>query len=230
MSTAAPKVLVVEDEPFLGEAVRDGLSEEGFDVTLVDRGDTGLEAGSRNDFDAIVLDILLPGLNGFAVCEELRRLGVSTPILMLTAKDGELDEAEALDTGADDFLRKPFSFVVLVARLNALLRRGARSRTPVLEAGDLTLDPTSYQARRGDIGIDLTPREFALLSALLSQRGEAVAKQSLLEQVWGESFEGDPNIVEVYVGYLRRKIDQPFDRQSIQTVRGVGYRLDPSGG
>ena len=230
MSVAAPTVLVIEDEPFLGEAVRDGLTSEGFDVTLIDRGDAGLEAGSTNDFDAIVLDILLPGLNGFAVCEELRRLGVSTPILMLTAKDGELDEAEALDTGADDFLRKPFSFVVLVARLNALLRRGARSRLPVLEAGDLTLDPASYQARRGEFTIDLTPREFALLAALLSQRGEAIAKQSLLEQVWGESFEGDPNIVEVYVGYLRRKIDQPFDRQSIQTVRGVGYRLDPSGG
>jgi len=222
--------LVVEDEPFLGEAVRDGLVAEGFEVTLVTTGTAGLERGQDATFDAIVLDILLPGLNGFAVCESLRLAGVTTPILMLTAKDGELDEAEALDTGADDFLRKPFSFVVLVARLNALLRRGQRTKVATMEAGDLSVDPSSYRAVRGDVGIDLTPREFALLTALMASPGEAIAKHELLAEVWGPSFEGDPNIVEVYVGYLRRKIDQPFGRQSIQTVRGIGYRLDPTGG
>lgn len=226
----ASRILVVEDEPFLGEAVRDGLVAEGFEVTLVTTGTAGLERGQDATFDAIVLDILLPGLNGFAVCESLRLAGVTTPILMLTAKDGELDEAEALDTGADDFLRKPFSFVVLVARLNALLRRGQRTKVATMEAGDLSVDPSSYRAVRGDVGIDLTPREFALLTALMASPGEAMAKHELLAEVWGPSFEGDPNIVEVYVGYLRRKIDQPFGRQSIQTVRGIGYRLDPTGG
>lgn len=226
----ASRILVVEDEPFLGEAVRDGLVAEGFEVTLVTTGTAGLERGQDATFDAIVLDILLPGLNGFAVCESLRLAGVTTPILMLTAKDGELDEAEALDTGADDFLRKPFSFVVLVARLNALLRRGQRTKVATMEAGDLSVDPSSYRAVRGDVGIDLTPREFALLTALMASPGEAIAKHELLAEVWGPSFEGDPNIVEVYVGYLRRKIDQPFGRQSIQTVRGIGYRLDPTGG
>ena len=226
----ASRILVVEDEPFLGEAVRDGLVAEGFEVTLVTTGTAGLERGQDATFDAIVLDILLPGLNGFAVCESLRLAGVTTPILMLTAKDGELDEAEALDTGADDFLRKPFSFVVLVARLNALLRRGQRTKPASMEAGDLSVDPSSYRAIRGDVGVDLTPREFALLTALMASPGEAIAKHELLAEVWGPSFEGDPNIVEVYVGYLRRKIDQPFGRQSIQTVRGIGYRLDPTGG
>ena len=226
----ASRILVVEDEPFLGEAVRDGLVAEGFEVTLVTTGTAGLERCQDATFDAIVLDILLPGLNGFAVCESLRLAGVTTPILMLTAKDGELDEAEALDTGADDFLRKPFSFVVLVARLNALLRRGQRTKPASMEAGDLSVDPSSYRAIRGDFGVDLTPREFALLTALMASPGEAMAKHELLAEVWGPSFEGDPNIVEVYVGYLRRKIDQPFGRQSIQTVRGIGYRLDPTGG
>ena len=226
----ASRILVVEDEPVLGEAVRDGLVAEGFEVTLVTTGTAGLERGQDATFDAIVLDILLPGLNGFAVCESLRLAGVTTPILMLTAKDGELDEAEALDTGADDFLRKPFSFVVLVARLNALLRRGQRTKPASMEAGDLSVDPSSYRAIRGDVGVDLTPREFALLTALMASPGEAMAKHELLAEVWGPSFEGDPNIVEVYVGYLRRKIDQPFGRQSIQTVRGIGYRLDPTGG
>ena len=226
----ASRILVVEDEPFLGEAVRDGLVAEGFEVTLVTTGTAGLERGQDATFDAIVLDILLPDLNGFAVCESLRLAGVTTPILMLTAKDGELDEAEALDTGADDFLRKPFSFVVLVARLNALLRRGQRTKPASMEAGDLSVDPSSYRAIRGDVGVDLTPREFALLTALMASPGEAIAKHELLAEVWGPSFEGDPNIVEVYVGYLRRKIDQPFGRQSIQTVRGIGYRLDPTGG
>ena len=224
------RILVVEDEENLGLAVRTGLEAEGFEVDLVTDGRAGLEAGMDAGLAAIVLDILLPGMNGFAICAELRQRGITTPILMLTAKDGELDEAEALDTGADDFLRKPFSFVVLVARLRALLRRRERSSGATMIAGDLSLDPRSFRAIRGGTSIDLTPREFALLAVLMSSLGEAITKADLLAEVWGVDFEGDPNIVEVYVGYLRRKIDQPFDRHAIETVRGVGYRLDPDGG
>ena len=232
-STSRPRVgvmrvLVVEDEVHLGEAVRDGLIGEGFDVELVTDGQSGIDRGKDPAFDVIVLDILLPKKNGFVVCEELRSAGILTPILMLTAKDGELDEAEALDTGADDFLRKPFSFVVLIARLNALLRRGQRTVHEVLEAGDLTLDPGSYRVHRGEEVIELTQREFSILTVLMNAVGQTVSKADLLSRVWGGSFEGDPNIVEVYIGYLRKKIDQPFNRRSIQTVRGVGYRLDPS--
>ena len=224
------KVLVVEDEVNLGTSLCDGLEAEGIEAELVGDGITGVERGSDTSFDAIVLDIMLPGLNGFRVCADLRTAGVTTPILMLTAKDGELDEAEALDTGADDFLRKPFSFVVLVARLNALARRGARGYSGMLEVGDLVLDRESHRARRGDVLIDLTPREFALLAILLAQPGKAIRKVDLVNEVWGADFEGDPNIVEVYIGYLRRKIDLPFSRRSIETVRGIGYRMDPSGG
>jgi two-component system OmpR family response regulator len=220
------KVLVVEDERYLGEAIRDGLVAEGFEVDLVDDGTLGFERGQDQSFDAIVLDILLPKKNGFEVCRELRKLGVVTPILVLTAKDGELDEAEALDIGADDFLRKPFSFVVLIARLNALLRRNDRGRAAVVEMGDLHLDTGSYRVHRGRENIELTQREFALLAALMNARGEALSKDELLHLVWGGAFEGDPNIVEVYIGYLRKKIDAPFNRRSVQTVRGVGYRLD----
>jgi len=220
------KVLVVEDERYLGEAIRDGLVAEGFEVDLVDDGTLGFERGQDQSFDAIVLDILLPKKNGFEVCTELRKLGVVTPILVLTAKDGELDEAEALDIGADDFLRKPFSFVVLIARLNALLRRNDRGRAAVVEMGDLHLDTGSYRVHRGRENIELTQREFALLTALMNARGEALSKDELLHLVWGGAFEGDPNIVEVYIGYLRKKIDAPFNRRSVQTVRGVGYRLD----
>ena len=221
---------MVEDEVNLGTSICDGLEAEGIEAELVGDGITGVERGNDASFDAIVLDIMLPGLNGFRVCADLRAAGVTTPILMLTAKDGELDEAEALDTGADDFLRKPFSFVVLVARLNALARRGARGYSGILEVGDLALDRESHRARRGDVSIDLTPREFALLAILLAQPGKAIRKVDLVSEVWGADFEGDPNIVEVYIGYLRRKIDLPFSRRSIETVRGIGYRMDPAGG
>ncbi len=178
----------------------------------------------------VVLDILLPGLNGFQVCAKLREEGNWVPILMLTAKQGDLDEAEALDTGADDFLTKPFSFVVLVARIRALLRRGTRERPAVLAVGDLTLDLAEHRCRVGATEVALTPREFSLLEYLMRRQGEAVAKREILSHVWGEDFEGDPNIVEVYIGYLRRKVDQAFDRSSIETVRGVGYRLGPGAG
>ena len=164
-------------------------------------------------------------MNGFKVCRTLRDEGVWTPILMLTAKDGELDEAEALDTGADDFLSKPFSFVVLVARLRALLRRGSTPRPTVLTVGSLTLDPASRQCRRHDTAVDLTAREYALLELLMRRSDAIVSKSVLLDEVWGPDFEGDPNIVEVYIGYVRKKIDAPFGVQTILTVRGAGYRL-----
>ncbi len=219
------RVLVVDDEVRLAEALKRGLEAEGFTVDVAYDGNDGFAAAQSQPYDAIVLDILLPGMNGYRVCDALRKAGNWTPILMLTAKDGEYDEAEALDTGADDFLSKPFSYVVLVARLRALLRRGSGPRPPVLEAGDLRLDPATRLCRRADAEIELTPREFSLLEALLRRAGDVVAKQELLDLVWGVDADVDPNVLEVYIGYLRRKIDQPFDRKSLQTVRGVGYRL-----
>ena len=177
----------------------------------------------------MLLDILLPGTNGYKVCASIRAAGNWVPILMLTAKDGEFDEAEALDTGADDYLSKPFSFVVLLARIRALLRRGGPERPAVLVAGDLLLDPAEHRCTRGGTEIDLTPREFSLLEYLLRSVGDAVDKRDILDHVWGQRFEGDPNIVEVYIGYLRRKIDQAFGRSSLETVRGIGYRLVPDG-
>lgn len=224
------RLLVVEDEPRLGAALKRGLEAEGFAVDVATTGTDGLWRAREVGYDAIILDILLPGMNGFRVCSTLRAEGIWTPILMLTAKDGEFDEAEALDGGADDFLSKPFSFVVLVARLRALLRRGAPERPAVLQVGDLTLDPSAHRVARGDQEIRLTPREFALLELFMRRAGEVLNKREILEKVWDEHFEGDPNIIEVYVGYLRRKIDVPFGRQSLVTVRGVGYLLEATGG
>jgi two-component system OmpR family response regulator len=224
-------VLVIEDEVALADGVARGLRSEGFAVEVVHDGLAGLERARGEDVDAVVLDIMLPGMNGYKVCRNLREEGVTTPILMLTAKSGEYDEAEALDTGADDFLSKPFSFVVLVARIRALLRRSADGRAQPILIGDLVLDPLPRTCRRGDTDIALTTREYELLEALMRKPGQVVAKQDLLERVWGEDFDGDPNVVEVYVGYLRRKIDRPFDRHDLETVRGVGYRIGeaPSG-
>lgn len=221
---------MVEDEKRLAAAVKRGLEDHGFTVELALTGTDGLWMATEEDYDAIVLDIMLPGVNGYKICASLREAGNWVPILMLTAKDGEFDEAEALDTGADDFLSKPFSFVVLVARLRALLRRGAAERPAVLSAGDLSLDPASHQCRRGDVEISLTPREFGLLEFLLRRAGEVVGKTQIIEHVWDVSFDGEQNVVEVYIGYLRRKVDAPFGRSAIRTVRGVGYRLDPDGG
>jgi DNA-binding response OmpR family regulator len=189
----------------------------------------GLWMARENSYDAIVLDIMLPGMNGFKVCSTLREAGIWTPILMLTAKDGELDEAEALDLGADDYLTKPFSYVVLVARLRALLRRGAPQRPAVLEAGDLRFDPGSREVSRAGDEVQLTARETSLLEFLLRRRGEVVSKREILEHVWDYDFEGDPNIVEVYIRHLRNKLDRPYGRDSIQTVRGSGYRLTVDG-
>jgi two-component system, OmpR family, response regulator len=224
------RILVVEDEQRLGAALRRGLEREGFGVDVAETGTEGLWLATEATYDAIVLDVLLPGMNGFQVCAELRARGRWTPILMLTAKDGPLDEVEALDTGADDFLSKPFEYPVLLARLRALLRRGGGERPVVLTAGDLSLDPAEHRCSRGDTEVPLTRREFAVLELLLRRKGEVLSKAQILEHVWDFAFDGDPNIVEVYVAYLRRKIDTPFGRRSIETVRGVGYRLAVDGG
>ncbi len=224
------RVLVVEDEKRLAAGLRTGLEADGFAVDVAANGTDGLWLARENPYDAIVLDILLPGINGFEICETLRRDGVWTPILMLTAKDGEWDEVEALDTGADDYLTKPFSYPVLVAHLRALVRRGAPERPALLEAGDLRLDPASRLASRGEVAVALTARELSLLEFLLRRRGEVVSKLDILAHVWDDDFEGDPNIVEVYVRHLRNKLDRPFGRASIETVRGAGYRLAADGG
>ena len=219
------RVLLVEDEERLAAAIARGLAAEGFDVEVAHDGLEGLWRARERPYGAVVLDILLPGLNGYEVCRRLREEEVWTPILMLTAKSGEYDEAEALDTGADDFLSKPFSFVVLVARLRALVRRGAHPRPAVLSVGDLVLDPARRTCHRAGAPVALTAREFALLEALVRHGGAVVPKADLLDEVWGEDFGGDPNVVEVYVGYLRRKIDHPFGRASLRTVRGAGYQV-----
>ncbi len=224
------RVLVVEDEAALAEGVRRGLEAEGFATDVARNGVDGLWMASEHPYDAIVLDILLPGMNGYKVCAELRAAGVWTPILMLTAKDGELDEAEALDTGADDYVTKPFSYVALVARLRALIRRGAQERPAVLEAGDLRMDPAERRAWRGDVELSLTTRELSLLEFLMRQGGSVCSKTDIVDHVWDRSFDGDLNIVEVYIGHLRSKIDRPFGRAAIETVRGAGYRLAADGG
>lgn len=218
-------LLVVEDEVRLAEALKRGLEAEGFTVDLAFDGNDGLARALADHYDAIVLDILLPGMNGYRVCAAIRAAGNWTPILMLTAKSGEFDEAEALDTGADDFLSKPFSYVVLVARLRALVRRGSGPRPAPCQVGDLRLDPAARTCDRGGVPIHLTPREVDLLEVLMSRPGQVVAKQELLDRVWGTEADVDPNVVEVYLGYLRRKIDRPFDRDTLKTIRGVGYVL-----
>ena len=224
------RILVVEDETTMAESLRSGLEGEGFAVDVAGDGEEGLWYADEVDYDAIILDLMLPKVNGFQVCAALRARDDWTPILMLTAKDGHLDEAEGLDTGADDYLTKPFSFVVLLARLRALLRRKGSERPVALTAGDLELDPATHEVRRGDTLIELTSREFSVLETLLVRKGQAVSKQEIIEHVWDFDFDGGPNIVEVYVRSLRKKIDEPFGRQAIVTVRGAGYRLDESGG
>jgi DNA-binding response OmpR family regulator len=219
------RLLLVEDEVALAESLERGLTGEGFTVEVTHDGVDGLWRAREHRYAAVVLDLLLPGMNGFEVCRTLRAEGVWTPILVLTAKTGEWDEAEALDTGADDFLSKPFSFLVLVARLRALVRRGTSPRSALLTAGTLVLDRFTHRCYRRGVEVKLTPREFAVLAALLGREGGVVSKQELLDEVWGHEFGGDPNIVEVYVRYLRRKIDNPFGLDTIETVRQVGYRV-----
>ncbi|HET9077225.1 MAG TPA: response regulator transcription factor [Acidimicrobiales bacterium] len=222
------RVLVVEDEKRLAAALKRGLEAEGLAVDVALDGLDGQWMASHQDYDAIVMDIMLPGLNGYQLCGRLRDQGVWSPILMLTAKDGEYDEAEALDTGADDFLTKPFSYVVLLARLRALMRRGPVRRPVVLTCGGLAADPAARRCRRDGEEIELTSREFAVLEYLMRRPGQLVSKTELLEHVWDIGFAGDSNVVEVHVSALRRKIDRPFGTTTIDTVRGGGYRLvDP---
>ena len=224
------RVLVVEDERRLAAAVRRGLQAEGFVVDLAHNGIDGLHLAREGGYDALVLDLMLPGISGYRLCQQLRAEENWVPILILSAKDGEYDQADGLDLGADDYLTKPFSYVVLAARLRALLRRGAAPRPAVLRAGDLSLDPGTRRVRRGETEVSLTPREFALLEYLLRRAGQVVSKVTLLEHVWDAYDSTELNAVEVYVGYLRRKIDVPFGRGALQTVRGAGYRLAADGG
>jgi len=224
------RILVVEDELRLAQALQRGLRAEGFAVDLAHDGETGLHLAREGGYDAIVLDVMLPKLSGYRVCRALRAEKNWVPVLMLSAKDGEYDQADGLDVGADDYLTKPFSYVVLVARLRALLRRSAPPRPPVLTAGDLALDPAGHRVTRGGTQIALTPKEFALLELFMRRPDEVLSKAAILTHVWDAHYDGDPNVVEVYVGYLRRKIDVPFGRQALQTVRGAGYRLAGNGG
>ena len=223
-------MLLVEDEHRLAETLRRGLTADGFMVDVAHDGADGLWLAKSNPYDVVVLDIMIPKLNGYDVCRAMRAASVWTPVLMLTAKDGEHDQVDAFDLGADDYLTKPFSFLVLVARLRALVRRGRPERPTVLYAGDLSLDPAAHIVTRADNTIALTPREFAVLHFLIRHKGDVVSKSEILQGVWDTYYDGDDNVVEVYVGYLRKKIDQPFNRSSIQTVRGAGYRLASDGG
>ncbi|WP_123600877.1 response regulator transcription factor [Micromonospora sp. Llam0] len=217
------RVLVVEDEVRLADALRRGLQEEGFVVDVAASGPAGLELARHGGYDAMILDVMLPGLSGYRVVRQLRAERNWLPVLILSAKDGEYDQADGLDCGADDYLTKPFSYVVLLARLRALLRRGAPQRPAVLTAGDLSLDPARRRVTRADAEVALTAREYALLEYLMRRAGEVVSKIELLDHVWEASVDTAPNAVEVYIGYLRRKIG----RDRLETVRGAGYRLVP---
>jgi len=224
------RILVVDDEVRLADGIRRGLEAEGFGVDVAHNGVDGLWRARETAYDAIVLDLMMPGMSGWKVCEALRAEENWTPVLMLTAKDGEWDQVEALESGADDYVTKPFSFAVLVARLRALIRRGGVERPTVLEAGDLRLDPGARSVHRGDSAIDLTSREFSVLEHLMRHRGQVISKRDLIAGVWNDDFDGDPNIVEVYIRHLRNKVDRPFGRAAIETLRGAGYRLDGHGG
>ena len=219
------RILLVEDDKQLAFTLRRGLEDEGYAVDTALDGVEGEWLAQENSYAALVLDIMLPGLRGDELCARRRDAGDWTPILMLTARAGPDQEAQALDAGADDFLAKPFSFVVLLARLRALVRRGAGERPVVLEVGDLRLDPATHSVTRGGVKVALTPRQFSMLEFLMRRAGEVVSKATILDQVWDFSFDGDPNIVEVYARQLRQRIDLPFDRASLETVRLVGYRL-----
>ncbi|MCP3754711.1 response regulator transcription factor [Streptomyces sp. TBY4] len=229
-------ILLVEDDPVIAAALRDGLEAEGYAVTLASDGLTAVELGATGGFAAIVLDVMLPSLDGFAVCGRLRALSIGTPVLMLTARDGERDEAHGLDIGADDYLTKPFSLLVLTAHLRALIRRSAgggagaagSGAQEVLRAGDLWLDPGARTCGRGDERIEVTGQEFAVLECLMREPGRVLSKEAILGEAWDIAYRGAASIVEVYVSLLRRKIDQPYGTRSIVTVRGHGYRLDES--
>jgi len=223
------RLLIVEDERRLAVSLARGLTAEGFTVDVVHDGAEGLYRATEEEYDLIVLDVMLPGMNGYRVCSALRAAGDETPILMLTAKDGEYDEAEGLDVGADDYVTKPFSYVVLRARIRALLRRRTRGGSPTVTIGDLRVEPDAQRVFRGEEEIVLTSREFAVLEHLALHAEQVVSKREILEHVWDSAYRGDPNVVEVHISALRRKLDIPYGRRSIVTVRGAGYRLTAGG-
>ena len=224
------RALIVEDELKMAALLRRGLVEEGYATDVARTGEDALRMARSTAYDAIVLDVMLPGLDGFGVCRELRSSGVWTPILMLTARDDVLDRVAGLDAGADDYLTKPFSFAELLARLRALARRTLAERPTVLVAGSLRLDPATQQVWRGDVAIELSAKEFALLETFMRRPGQVLSRQDLLEHTWDGANENRSNVVDVYVGYLRTKLDRPFGRRSIETVRRSGYRLRVDGG
>jgi two-component system, OmpR family, response regulator len=219
------RVLLVEDEVKMAGLLKRGLEEEGYSVDVAGGGREGEWLGSENPYDAVVLDVMLPDIDGFEVCRRLREAGCWSPVLMLTARDAVDDRVMGLDAGADDYLTKPFSFAELLARLRALIRRGIPERPTVLRQGDLVLDPATRRVARGEAPVDLTPKEFALLEYFMRHPGEVLTRTRLIEHVWDFAFEGDSNVVDVYVRYLREKVDRPFGRDSLETVRGAGYRL-----
>jgi two-component system, OmpR family, response regulator len=223
------RILVVEDELKMASLLRRGLIEEGHAVDIARTGDDALWMAQAAEYDALVLDLMLPTIDGLEVCRRLRARGVWSPVLMLTARDGVEDRVAGLDAGADDYLPKPFSFAELLARLRALMRRGAAERPTVLEVGDLRLDPATHQVWRGDAEVELSGKEFALLETFMRRPGQVLTRDQLLEHAWDYGYENRSNIVDVYVRYLREKVDRPFERESIETVRGVGYRLRQDG-
>jgi two-component system OmpR family response regulator len=223
------RVLVVEDEPRMSTLLERGLREEGYAVDVAADGTNGLWLATENEYDAIVLDVLLPGLDGFEVCRRLRGGDRWAPVLLLTARDAVEDRVHGLDAGADDYLTKPFSFAELAARLRALVRRQSGARPAVLEVGDLRVDPATHRAWRGDVEITLSPKEMALFELLMRHAGDIVTRTQILDHVWDFAYDGLSNIVDQYIAYLRKKIDRQFGRDDIETVRGVGYRLrDPT--
>jgi two-component system, OmpR family, response regulator len=224
------RALVVEDELKMAALIRRGLTEEGYAADIARTGDDALWMARATPYDVVVLDVMLPGRDGFAICRELRENGIWAPVLMLTARDSIEDRVSGLDSGADDYLTKPFSFAELLARLRALARRGAERRPTVLEVGSLRLDPSTHEVRRGNVEIALSAKEFALLETFMRRPGEVLSRLDLLEHAWDYGYENRSNVVDVYVGYLRKKLDVPFGVRSIETVRGAGYRLRTDGG
>jgi two-component system, OmpR family, response regulator len=224
------RALVVEDEAKMAALIRRGLVEEGYAADIARTGEEAVWMARATPYDAIVLDVMLPGRDGLSVCRDLREAGVWSPILLLTARDGVEDRVAGLDSGADDYLTKPFSFAELLARLRALVRRGSPERPAVLEAGSLRLDPATREAKRGDRKIDLSAKEFALLETFMRRPDEVLSRLDLLEHAWDYAYENRSNVVDVYVRYLREKVDRPFELESIETVRGAGYRFRGDGG
>jgi two-component system, OmpR family, response regulator len=221
------RVLIAEDETKMVRALRRGLEMEGYSVETVTTGDDAVFWATEQDYDAIVLDVGLPGRDGYAVCRALRKARIWTPVLMLTARGAVEDRIEGLDAGADDYLIKPFAFGELLARLRALLRRGPTERAPEITVGDITIDPAAHTVTRAGIRVDLSPREFALLEFLARRPGEVLRRAEILDHVWAYDYDGMSNVVDVYIGYLRRKLEKPFRSRVIRAVRGVGYVLEP---